>query len=115
MIVGDLLLQMWNEAAADLGLEIQAPFELALQTGIRIEGRLLLKDYGAENGMIVVTDYSRVAESVDEIIAAGYGFSALSEPDRSDSYNRAGFIEMLQDWGWSGQEAARPAWLHNPK
>lgn len=111
----DPFLEVWQEAAIDLGLDVQAPFELDLQTGARIKGRLLLKDFGAENGMIVVTDFSLVADSVDEIVAAGYGYSTLSELDRADSYDRSDFIEMLQDWGWSGPKAARPAWLDGPE
>lgn len=110
MNIRDLLLEEWSEAARDLGLEIEGPFSLVLGTGACIAARLLLKRFGAQKGMIIVTDFSTVAPFIDEIFAAGYGFSTLSEPSERDRYNRDVFIEMLRDWGWGGPEELRPGW-----
>jgi hypothetical protein len=107
--VPDLLIEQWRQAAADLGLAIEAPFLLQLQDG-RIEARLLLRNFGAANGMLIVTDFSVVRPFVDEVDAGGYGFSTLSEPSSRAAYDRDTFVEMLCDWGWSGPEQERPVW-----
>ena len=106
----DLFLEKWSEAARDLGLEIVAPFSIVLGNDSRIDARLLLKRFGARNGMVIVTNFPTVEPFIEEILAAGYGFSTLSEPSVSDHYDRDVFIEMLRDWGWSGAEDLRPEW-----
>jgi hypothetical protein len=108
----NLLLGHWSRVARDLDLVIQAPFSLHLESGINIEACFLLKNYASAKGMIIVTDFSVVSPFIDEIIAAGYGFSTLSDPNPSASlnYDRKEFIEILRDWGWSGPEELRPEW-----
>jgi hypothetical protein len=106
----DRLLDEWSEAARDLDLDVQSPFAAALPSGTQIRGRLLLRNFGAENGMIVVTDYSSISPFVAEIVRAGYGFCTLSEPSEHECYDREVYVEMLRDWGWVGAEEARPLW-----
>lgn len=105
----DFLIEEWRQAAADLGLAIEAPFLLQLQDG-QIEARLLLRNFGAVNGMLIVTDFSVIRPFLQEIDACGYGFSTLSEPSSRVAYDRETFVEMLCDWGWSGPEEKRPTW-----
>ncbi len=112
--MSDRLLEKWSEAARDLGLDIQFPFTLVLDCGAHIGARLLLKNFGFVNGMIIVTDFEPIRDFADEIVAAGYGFSTLSEPSAGDLYNREVFIEILRDWTWSGPEALRPKWCLPP-
>ena len=102
---------LWKEAADDLGFEIVSPFELVLGSGTRIRVPLLVRDFGAVKGMLILSDYSPVASWTDEIQHAGYGFSVWSEPDPGAEYDRAGFIEVFLDWGWAGPESGRPKWL----
>ena len=106
----DGFLEEWFEAARDLDLDIQAPFLLVLESGAHIKTRLLLKNFGAVNGMLIVTDWDTIAQFAEEIVEAGYGYSTLSESDDRDQYNHYGFVEMLRDWGWSGPEALQPDW-----
>lgn len=106
----DRLLDEWTQAARDLDLDIQSPCLLHLESGANIRARLLLKNYGAAKGMLVVTDYETIAPFADEIVAAEYGFSTLSEPSDRSHYDREVFVEMLRDWGWSGPETLRPEW-----
>jgi hypothetical protein len=107
--VPDFLIEEWRQAAADLGLAIEAPFLLQLHDG-RIEARLLLRNFGAANGMLIVTDFSVIKPFMDEVGTRGYGFSTLSEPSSRIAYDRDSFVQMLCDWGWSGPEEERPAW-----
>ena len=106
----DSFLAKWREAALDLGLEIEAPFSLVVGNGVRVEARLLLKSFGNHNGMFIVTDFLTIQPFADEIVAAGYGCSTLSEPSERDRYDRDVWIELLRDWGWAGPEGLRPGW-----
>jgi hypothetical protein len=48
------------------------------------------------------------------VIKLGYGFSTLTEPDRAYPFNaeeKEAFIEMLSEWGWSGDPDEEPEWL----
>lgn len=102
---------LWKEAADDLGFEVVSPFELVLGSGVRIRVPLLVRHFGATKGMLILSDYAAVANWIDEVQQAGYGFSVWSEPDPEASYDRAGFIEVFLDWGWAGPESEKPAWL----
>ncbi len=103
------MLEEWRRAAAELGLRIEAPFVVQLRTG-RLEARLLLRHFGARNGMLIVTDFSVIEPFADEVVAVGYGYSTLSEPRSADGYDKETFVEMLWDWGWFGPDDERPAW-----
>jgi hypothetical protein len=107
------LLQKWKAAAADLGLDIVAPFSLDAGRGIKLEFDFLVKNFGAKNGTIVVTDFASIKPYMQEIDDLGYGFSVLDEPSNkaNEAYNRELFIDMLSEWGWAGPEAERPTWV----
>lgn len=105
------LLQFWQKAASDLGLQITAPFSLLLSSGHRLEAMLLVHQFGGARGMLIFESYDEVAPYVNEIVDAGYGFSILDEPGECEEYNKKEYIELLADWGWSGGDDSRPAWL----
>jgi hypothetical protein len=111
----DRLLSVWREASLDLGLSIEAPFSLVMDSGATFVARLLLRNFGAANGMLIVTDYSAVRPYAEDLVAAGFGYSTLSEPSIDEKYNREFFLDMLQDWGWSGAAYLRPSWCLEPE
>ena len=100
----NLLIKMWQTAAQDLNMELIAPYTLPLPNGDKIQAEFLLKNFGAVNGMIVVKRFDQVSSLIDEIIKEGYGFSVLEEPSEKEKYLREDFIEILNDWGWSGKK-----------
>lgn len=106
----DRLLAIWREASRDLDLKIDAPFRLVLASGAEVDVRLRLRDFGAVNGMLIVTDFDLLAPHAKEVVTAGFGYSTLSEPRPDAEYDRESFVEMLEDWGWSGPEPGRPSW-----
>lgn len=105
------LLTIWETAAKDLGLEITAPFHLTLPSGTQVEALFLVKNFGADNGMLVLMDFNEVKSCINEIISEGFGFSILDEPVENELYSRQDFIELLEDWSWSGAEKNKPMWL----
>ena len=105
------LLEFWQEAALDLELQLTTPFCLLLASGDIIEAIFLIKKFGADNGMLIFDTYDEIASYRNEIIEAGYGFSVLSEPMVNEKYNKEECIELLADWGWSGDVELQPKWL----
>lgn len=107
----DKLLQFWERAASDLELQLIAPFTLSLNSGHRLEAIFLLPQFGGDRGMLVFGSYDDVAPYRDEIVEAGYGFSILDEPLENEDYKKEDYIELLVDWGWSGDAKSQPSWL----
>lgn len=96
----------WRKLASDL--EVQVDID-ALVPGAEKIGPVsaFVKGFGAKHGMIVVENYSQIDPWIDDLIGLGYGYSSFAA---DGDYCRADAIEMLQDWGWTG-DAARPRWL----
>ena len=105
------LLHIWEVAAKNLGLEIIAPCLLTLPSGENVNAAVLVKNFGAPNGMLIVQSYDEVERCLDELAGAGYGFSVLDEYREDEQYSRQDFIEVLKDWGWNGDERSKPRWL----
>jgi len=103
----------WKKVANDLGLDVVAPFELILASGVRARVPVLIRHFGGPKGMLIVADYSDSLRTgwAEEAVQAGYGFSVMSEPEAGEEYERDVSIEVLADWGWHGPVSERPAWL----
>lgn len=79
-----------------------------LPYGKKIRARVLVRNFGARLGMLVVSDDSEIWSARDEIVAQGYGFSVMSDSEPNDEYDRDGYIELRADWTWTGFAAERP-------
>jgi hypothetical protein len=101
----------WRMVADDLGIDIVAPFELALSDGSRLRVAALVKDFGPPSGMLVAFDYGTLKPYAKEVVESGYGYSAQLG-NSPGGYNRATMVDVLKDWGWSGAEEKRPSWLN---
>jgi len=109
------LTDLWRKAADDLDLEIVAPYELVLSSGRKVRAALAIMHFGAEKGMLILTNLAYSQALVEELMEAGFGFSVMSEPGPDVGYVRENYVEVLNDWGWSGSESDRPAWLNQTK
>jgi len=94
---------VWRKAAADLGLRVTAPFVLSTPNGEFLFD-VLVHDFGSERGMLLMERWSDEKAQAAKLL--GYGFSCLG----AGTYDRNGFIDVLQDWGWFGSSPI-PAWL----
>ena len=87
----------WIEISEFLGLDIQLSHEIELGDK-RLTVPVLLEGFGADKGMLLVTDFDLVADVAEELANIGYGYSCLSEP-LSGSIDWKSVEEMLRDWG----------------
>ncbi len=87
----------WIEISEFLGLDIQLSYEIELGYK-RLTVPVLLEGFGADKGMLLVTDFDLIADVVEELVNIGYGFSCLSEP-LLEPIDWKSVEEMLLDWG----------------
>lgn len=103
----------WTEIAMKWGLRVETPFVVSLAWG-EISIPVVLRDFGASNGMLLVTDFDIVRPHVDELMNLGYGFACLSEPTGvPHPDDDLTLVEMLSDWGWTGG-GSPPTWYCEP-
>lgn len=105
-MVTDLSSSYWQQLGQDLKISVKVNVVIA---GLEQIGRVdaIVRDFGAENGMIVISDFGKVEAFLNSIFESGYGFSVM---DTMGSYNRQGAIDILRDWGWTAEGPA-PDWL----
>ena len=87
----------WIEISEHLGLDIRLSYEIKLG-GRTLTVPVLLEGYGAEKGMVLVTDYDLIKDVTKELVTLGYGYSCLSEPVPGP-IGWSGIDNMLEDWG----------------
>ena len=103
----------WRVAAKELDLEIVVPYELKTKA-FSVTAQVLLKNFGGEKGMLIVSDYRIIEPHRNEVIKLGYGFSTMTEPEQNWPFTgeeKEAFIEMLDEWGWTGDPDEEPEWL----
>lgn len=107
------LKHMFSAAASDLGVEVVEDYKVGpVGADQVVEVPVHLPRFGGRIGMLVVTDLSQLGESPDALVRRGYGCSVLSATSsKRTPYDRESFIAMLADWGWNGEDSARPPWL----
>lgn len=102
---------VWRCAAADLGLDIIAPFVLEFGPGREVAAVAVVRGFGAPKGMLLFRTFADVSHAVAEVAQQGYGFSVLEDPRPGERYDPDVIIEILRDWGWCGDPNRIPAWL----
>ena len=89
--------RQWIEISERLGLDIRLSYEIELGRR-RLTAPVLLEGYGADKGMVLVTDFDLIEDVADELVGLGYGFSCLGEP-APGPIDWKDVEEMLRDWG----------------
>lgn len=117
MLEHKLIAEAWRAAALDLGIEVVAPYSVA------VDGRLqeylaLVPHFGSEHGALVALSPSDEATNADAEVRALFKaaekanyYCSLLDAEAYQRYDRKLFIETLVDWGFYGPPANRPAWL----
>jgi hypothetical protein len=105
------LASRWKSAAKALGIEIEAPYSTTLSSGSRLDAAVLVAQFGAPRGMLILRDYAEVRHLLGELEQAGFGFSVMDEPGDSHPFVLEEYMDVLRDWGWSGIASDAPAWI----
>jgi hypothetical protein len=93
----------WREAAAQLGIEVVAPFEVA---GVSFAA--YLPDFGGPQRMVISGLTSSAEDDAAAASEAGLYLSRVS--DAYAEFDRSQFQAALDDWGWYGPAEKRSGW-----
>lgn len=72
---------------------------LCLSDGNTITAEVLLRGYGAQNGMLIVSEDSILHNRGDEIVDLGYGYACCSQPPENETDSDEGLQQVLDEWG----------------
>jgi hypothetical protein len=97
----------WMRIADRFGLKVPIPFQVEL-AGERLTVPVLLEEFGAQRGMLLVTSYADIEPVTERLVDAGFGYSRVDNSPGPD-LDETQIMEMLRDWGWSGSREA-PTW-----
>lgn len=92
--------------AAALGVEVVAPFDVALGDG-RATFTALLPRFGGRAGMVVDANWSGTKPPADALVAAGYGRSCISVAGSAPDETK----KVPTDRGWNGIAPSKPSRL----
>jgi len=101
------VIHAWRQAADDLQIKIQVPFILITADNRTVKYDLLIENFGSKLGTLILS-----MDDMTEFNTAkklGYYCSALN-PDSYSKYDRANFIDTLNDWGFYGETSNKPNW-----
>jgi hypothetical protein len=103
-----LIADAWLVASIDLEIDVTAPYIVEGFDGAPIEYVALLHGFGTAVGTLICTTNDNFDFAFEISEARGFYATALN-PIHYSNYDRAGFIEALDDWGWYGTRPA-PSW-----
>jgi hypothetical protein len=100
----------WREAGSELRLDVVAPYRLVDQASVEpIECVALVRAFGSAKGTILLDLGSTTSAHHDAVSRLGF-FATRINVLAYSKYQRAAFVDTLNDWGWFGPEEQRPAW-----
>ena len=105
------LVRQWLHAAELLGLDVEAPCPVTLPSGATVVADVLVRQFGASRGMLVMRSYDGLRGRGPELQGAGFGHSVMDDPGPTEVFAVENYIEVLRDWGWSGARDDEPSWM----
>jgi hypothetical protein len=99
-----------EEPAADLGLDVVAPYRVVDSENRAINGSALVRQFGSSAGALVLDVASTTQSETAAATRLGF-FVAQVKAEAYASYDRDLFVDTLNDWGWFGPERDRPTWI----
>ncbi len=102
----------WKEASEKLKIKIQWPFILIDEEWNNIEYDLLIENFGTKLGTLITsTDNMKKVEKKFKLASQYDYYCSALNPTNYSKYNEESFIDTLNDWGYYGDKANKPAWL----
>ena len=101
------LMEVWREAAADLGIEVVVPY-LFQSNGFEYQFVALITGFGSRRGTLVCLseEFGKILKMATQSGFYCYGIDAES----GDRYDREKFIQILNELGWYGDLFTVPTW-----
>jgi hypothetical protein len=100
----------WLAAAADLGLDVVAPYRVVGSEHEEINGVALVRRFGSSSGALVLDLASTTQSEAEAATRLGFFVTQVNVAAYA-SYDRDLFVGTLNDWRWFGTEHDRPTWF----
>jgi hypothetical protein len=107
-ILDPQMINAWQVAAEDLGIDVVAPFVLRVD-GAEVRFEVLVKEFGGSNGMLLDRRMGATGTGPGRIYGLGYWVLSVLGTNHTE-YDRSSFIDELNCWGWNGDLNAAPDW-----
>lgn len=106
-------LQDWlSRAAGMLDISVDVGYVVNLKSGESVESLALIPNFGATLGTLIFTPETTPRKEVrQELKTLGYTISTYGEPSENMVFDLNDYIEMLTDWGWTGDQSRMPNWM----
>ena len=103
------LVEQWQMAARDLGVQVTAPVELRDADGRSFTCEALVHCFGSPRGVVVVSPKTE-RRVRGHLRSMGDKLWVSQSGRRLTAYNRNDFINELLDWQWFGEVGRAPEW-----
>lgn len=104
------LSNLWIKAAAELGIEVVAPFELEVGDKHFVYP-VLVRHFGGPNGALLIILGAADEEQLLEAARSRGYYCSLGNAGTQIPYNAESFKDILNDWGWHGPPGCHPKWF----
>ena len=102
--------QAWLDAGKDLGIRVVHPFSFTSRKGIAATSQgVFLPDFGAAAGTLLLCRFD--SDDIYDVAEDTEFYRSALNPVHYEPYDRAHFIEALEDWGWFGNPLSAPNWF----
>lgn len=98
-------------ACNELELKIEIPYLFKLQNQQEIEACARISNLGSKNGMLIFNSFDEIRSNYRDIQKANFAFSIIDELSPTDVFDLSAYIEMFNEWGWSGSTESIPIWM----
>jgi hypothetical protein len=85
---------LWLAAGSRIGFEVVAPCRVTLNDGRIVQATALVK-VGSPNGMVIDPRWSVIEPFADQLVAEGFGYSAIEIGENDDDSD---LIDLIRDW-----------------
>jgi hypothetical protein len=94
------LVSCLERACAAFGLEIERDYLLPVGNSIFVKSVASISDTNRKRVMLIFENYADVSPYIDQVLAAGFGFSILSQPNPNEPFDISVYLDMFRDWGF---------------
>jgi len=108
-------MQEWlARAASELGLRVTIGHTVTLFDGTELVSEALFPDLSNPLGILVFQE-TPDANARQELVQRGLGISTFSAPLPDQEFDLDSYAGMFAEWGWTGPEELKPAWMSDPR
>lgn len=87
-------------ACLAFGLEIERGYLFHVGNNIFVKSVASISDTNRKRVMLIFESYADLYPYIDQVLAAGFGFSILSQPNPNEPFDISIYQDMFRDWGF---------------